>query len=119
MMAETDKNEKAYNLNWQAAETNPELIEPLRNKLREVVDPEIGMNVIELGLIRDLIIENDQIEIKMILTTPFCPYAPVLIDMVKRKAEEALNHKVIIAMGHEIWDPSMMEDSTGVEWGLF
>jgi len=117
MNTENDTNPPI--LEWQAAKTNPELIEPLKEKLREVVDPEIGMNVIELGLIRDFIVQDDQIEIKMILTTPFCPYAPVLIDMVRRKAEEALNHPVMVTMGTEIWDPTMMEDSSAAEWGIF
>ncbi len=42
--------------------------------LRAVVDPEIGMNVVELALIRQVILGPGQTEIKMILTTPFCPY---------------------------------------------
>ena len=43
--------------------------------LRAVVDPEIGMNVVELALIKQIILGPDSTEIKMILTTPFCPYA--------------------------------------------
>ncbi len=43
--------------------------------LRSVVDPEIGMNVVELALIKQIILGPDSTEIKMILTTPFCPYA--------------------------------------------
>ena len=43
--------------------------------LRAVVDPEIGMNVVELALIKQILLGPDSTEIKMILTTPFCPYA--------------------------------------------
>jgi hypothetical protein len=43
--------------------------------LRAVVDPEIGMNVVELALIRQILLGPESTEIKMILTTPFCPYA--------------------------------------------
>ena len=43
--------------------------------LRAVVDPEIGMNVVELALIKQIILGPNSTEIKMILTTPFCPYA--------------------------------------------
>lgn len=118
-MSDIDNNDKIPQPNWQAYNSKPEIIEQLKGKLREVFDPEIGMNVIELGLIRDVVIDGDQIEIKMILTTPFCPYAPVLIDMVRRKAEEVFKQKVLVTMGHEIWDPTMMEDSTGADWGLF
>ncbi len=38
---------------WQAESTHPDLAEKAKTALREVVDPEIGLNVIELGLIRD------------------------------------------------------------------
>ena len=51
--------------------------------LRTVVDPEIGMNVVELALIKQVILGKDQTEIKMILTTPFCPYAGALIQQIK------------------------------------
>ena len=43
--------------------------------LRAVVDPEIGMNVVELALIKQILLGPDLTQIKMILTTPFCPYA--------------------------------------------
>ena len=43
--------------------------------LRSVVDPEIGMNVVELALIRHVLVGETESEVKMILTTPFCPYA--------------------------------------------
>ena len=48
--------------------------------LRGVVDPEIGMNVVELALIRQIILGPDSTEVKMILTTPFCPYAGAMIQ---------------------------------------
>src|SRR5476649_1884001 len=55
--------------------------------LRAVVDPEIGMNVVELALIRQILLGPDSTEIKMILTTPFCPYAGSMIQQVKEQAE--------------------------------
>jgi len=104
---------------WQAEQTHPELVEPVREKLREVIDPEIGLNVIELGLIRDLKIDEDDVSITMILTTPFCPYAPAMIEMVRKKAEEGLDRVVSVELGMEMWDPSMMEEGAGADWGLF
>ena len=56
--------------------------------LRAVVDPEIGMNVVELALIRQIIQSPEQTEVKMILTTPFCPYAGAMIQQVKEQVEE-------------------------------
>ncbi len=48
--------------------------------LRSVVDPEIGMNVVELALIKQIILGPESTEIKMILTTPFCPYAGSMVQ---------------------------------------
>ncbi|MEP6639680.1 MAG: iron-sulfur cluster assembly protein, partial [Chloroflexota bacterium] len=55
--------------------------------LRGVVDPEIGMNVVELALIKQIILGPDSTEVKMILTTPFCPYAGSMIAQVKEQTE--------------------------------
>ena len=58
---------------WQADSTHPDLTPQLRDTLREVVDPELGLSIIELGLVRNVVIEEDHAQIDMILTTPFCP----------------------------------------------
>lgn len=91
----------------------------LREALRVVVDPEIGMNVVELGLIRDIQIEAERGHLTMIMTTPFCPYAPQLLEQTRRTAQEYLKLPTTIEMGLEMWDPSMMEDGAADDWGLF
>lgn len=91
----------------------------LREALRVVVDPEIGMNVVELGLIRDLDLQDDRAHITMIMTTPFCPYAPQLLEQTRRAAQEYLGVPTTIEMGLEMWDPSMMEEGAADDWGLF
>src|SRR5476649_1096909 len=73
--------------------------------LRTVVDPEIGMNVVELALIKQIILSRDSTEIKMILTTPFCPYAGAMIQQVKEATEEAEGHEVKVTLLAERWDP--------------
>jgi metal-sulfur cluster biosynthetic enzyme len=73
--------------------------------LRAVVDPEIGMNVVELALIRQVILGEHESEIKMILTTPFCPYAGSMIQQVKEQAEMALDQPVKVTLLAERWDP--------------
>ena len=91
----------------------------LRESLRAVVDPEIGMNVVELGLIRQIDIEDESAHVLMIMTTPFCPYAPQLLEQTRRTAQDFLGVPVTIEMGMEMWDPSMMEDGAANDWGLF
>lgn len=73
--------------------------------LRAVVDPEIGMNVVELALIRQILLGRDSTEVKMILTTPFCPYAGAMIQQVKEQAESVVDHPVKVTLLAERWDP--------------
>jgi metal-sulfur cluster biosynthetic enzyme len=73
--------------------------------LRSVVDPEIGMNVVELALIKQIVVGPDSTEIKMILTTPFCPYAGSMIQQVKEQAESVVDHDVKVTLLAERWDP--------------
>ncbi len=80
--------------------------------LRSVVDPEIGMNVVELALIRQVILGDESSEVKMILTTPFCPYAGSMIQQVKEAAEEAEGHEVKVTLLAERWDPR----DAGLTW---
>jgi len=106
-------------ITWQADSTHPDLTPQLRDALREVVDPEIGLSIIELGLVRDVVIQDDHAELNMILTTPFCPYGPAMLDMTRQKAEKFLNRPTTIELGMEMWDFSMMEEGVGADWGMF
>ena len=87
--------------------------------LRQVVDPEIGLNVVELGLIQVVTVAPDKAHIKMILTTPFCPYGPAMLDQVRQKTMSATGLPATIELGTDLWDPSMMEEGAGGDWGLF
>jgi len=106
-------------ISWNANHTHPDLMEVLETALREIVDPELGLNVIELGLIQNVELREDQAHITMIMTTPFCPYAPALLEMTRQKAEQAVELPTTISMGFEPWDPSMMEEGVSADWGFF
>jgi len=118
-MNEPTNQEKTYKVAWKIDSSHPDLAEPLRESLREVVDPEIGLDIIELGLVRDVQIEDDHAEVTMILTTPFCPYGPAILDMTRNKAQDFLDQPTTIEMGIEMWDFSMMEEGAGGDWGLY
>jgi metal-sulfur cluster biosynthetic enzyme len=75
------------------------------DSLRAVVDPEIGMNVVELALIKQILLGKDETEVKMILTTPFCPYAGSMIQQVKEQVESVVEHPVKVTLLAERWDP--------------
>lgn len=115
-MAQTNTGSK---VEWQAETQDAEKAAHVREALREVVDPEIGLNIIELGLVRDVAFEPEKTWVKMILTTPFCPYGPALLEQTRQKISSVTEQPTTIEMGMELWDPSMMEEGAGADWGLF
>ena len=115
-------SEKTENLNivtWELHDTHPELVEPMREALSKVIDPEIGMNVLQLGLIRKVSIEDNITKVYMILTTPFCPYAPAMIESTRKATQEAIEQPATVDMGMEAWDFYMMEDPSALDWGMY
>jgi metal-sulfur cluster biosynthetic enzyme len=104
---------------WEIDSTHPEQAKIIREALRQVNDPELGLNVIELGLVRQVRNQDESLHVTMILTTPFCPYGPAMLEMARSKAAEASGMETSIEMGMEMWSPSMMEDSATASWGLF
>ncbi len=114
-MAEEKKNLTI----WDADAPYPETCEKIRLALRDVRDPELGMDVIQLGLVRNVTIENDRVMMVMILTTPYCPYAPMMLESTRKKTEEITGFPTEITYGTDVWNQTMMEEGSGFDWGIF
>ncbi len=63
--------------------------------LRDVVDPEIGASLVDLGLVRDIRITDDRVEVEMELTTPACPLAGYLVEQVRRRVETVAEGRTV------------------------
>jgi metal-sulfur cluster biosynthetic enzyme len=114
-MEDTNQNKPV----WDIESTNPELMDSLTDELKKVMDPEIGLNVLELGLVRNVAIINGEAKMMMIMTTPFCPYGPVLIETTRQQAEIGLKLPTSVTLSYEPWDPSMIDENARLEWGFF
>ncbi len=66
------------------AETAAELRQQAMDALHHVVDPELGVNIVDLGLIRDVAIRDNRAEVRMVLTSPTCPFAGYLTEEVRQ-----------------------------------
>jgi metal-sulfur cluster biosynthetic enzyme len=86
--------------------------ETVREALRGVLDPELHLDVVTLGLIREIDVDASPAEVKMLLTTPFCPYGPWMVQQIKETAEKAAETEVKVEVLAEQWHPEMMEDPT-------
>jgi len=90
--------------------------------LKTVYDPEIPVNIYEMGLIYDLEIQPEgQVQIKMTLTSPGCPVAGTLPGEVKAKVEKVPG---VAAADVELvwdpaWNPSMMTEAARLQLGMF
>lgn len=113
----TDSNQNKPT--WDIESSNPELLEPLTEELKKVMDPEIGLNVLELGLVRNVAIIDGAAKLLMIMTTPFCPYGPALLEETRQHAEAGLKQPTSVELSYEPWDPSMMDEDARSEWGFF
>ena len=112
-------SEEAPKLIWEIDSTHPLKADVIRQALRQILDPELGMSIIELGLVRGVSMDDDQLEVMMILTTPFCPYGPAMVEQVRQAVIDVAGGEVSVEIGTELWDPSMMEEGAGGDWGLF
>ena len=91
-----------------AAPTQQEIA--IRSALETVMDPEINLSVIDLGLIRTVSIQPGRTRIEMLLTTPFCPYAPQLIAEVKQAAQSVVAQECDVEILPDPWSPELMPD---------
>jgi metal-sulfur cluster biosynthetic enzyme len=103
---------------WDIGKADLGLAEAVHIGFQAVMDPELGMNIVQLGLVRNVQLKDDGALVTMILTTPFCPYAPQLMEETRSKAEEVLGLPTKIEMGREIWNRTMMEEDA-IDWGLY
>ena len=85
--------------------------EAILQALRPVMDPEIGMSVVDLGMIRHIVQSEDgKVEIHMVLTTPLCPLASTLTEQVRQAAAAVPGvTEARVTLLRERWDPSWMK----------
>ncbi len=97
-----------------------DLKEKVIAEIKKIYDPEIPVNIYELGLIYDIIINNSEVQVKMTLTTPNCPVAESLPKEVKDSILEIKEvSKVDLDLVWEPpWDKSMMSEAAKLELNL-
>ncbi|MDR1582680.1 MAG: iron-sulfur cluster assembly protein [Prevotellaceae bacterium] len=89
--------------------------------LKNIYDPEIPVNIYDLGLIYEIIVSDDaEVEITMTLTAPNCPVADELIEQVKEGVKEVSGIKdVNIKLTFEpSWDMNYLSEEAKLELGM-
>lgn len=78
--------------------------------LKQVIDPEVGINIVDLGLIYDVQVSGDKVLITMTMTTPACPLGPHLVDEATAAVEQRAGaaSAEIRLVWQPAWTPMMM-----------
>jgi metal-sulfur cluster biosynthetic enzyme len=108
----------------ETAETKLPLTEDnVRETLKQVDDPELGINIIDLGLVYEIHVQDEKdVQVVMTLTTPFCPIGPSVkqqINNVLKQDVEGVGKVDVQFTFNPPWDKDMMSDDAKVELGIF
>ncbi|MEF3275902.1 MAG: metal-sulfur cluster assembly factor [Chloroflexus sp.] len=99
----------------------------VRAALKNVVDPEIGLDIVNLGLVYriDILDGGKTVDIDMTLTTPACPAGPQILEQARREVMalsevyKELEQVKINLVWTPFWNPSMMSEEAREELGFF
>ena len=97
-----------------------DLKEKVLTEIKKIYDPEIPVNIYELGLIYDVAVKNNDVNVKMTLTTPNCPVAESLPKEVKDSIMDikGVNKVELDLVWEPPWDKSMMSEAAKLELNL-
>jgi metal-sulfur cluster biosynthetic enzyme len=116
-MAETSESTETTGAKLPLTEDN------VRETLKQVDDPELGINIVDLGLVYEVHIEEGkQVQVVMTLTTPFCPIGPSVkqqITQILKKDVEDVQKVDVQFTFNPPWDKEMMSDDAKLELGIF
>ncbi|NYZ60916.1 metal-sulfur cluster assembly factor [Candidatus Micrarchaeota archaeon] len=90
------------------------------SKLKEVLDPEIGINIVGLGLIYEVKVDKARVNIKMTFTTPACPLLGYIVNNVQSKVRElkGVSDVQVQFVWEPRWTPERMSKDAKKQLGL-
>jgi len=93
----------------------------VREALKEVLDPELGINIVDLGLVYDIVLAEGMADITATLTSPGCPLGPEIVANVRRAVSQFddIDDVQMHIVFSPPWHPAMMSDDAKDELGYF
>jgi metal-sulfur cluster biosynthetic enzyme len=88
--------------------------------LRQVIDPEAGIDIVAMGLVYRIDVTPDRLLIEMSMTSPACPMGEMILDDVRAALKEALPESIsfeVSLVWEPPWNPSMMDEATRRQFG--
>ena len=107
--------------------TSPTAVDPVALKervieaLREVLDPELGINIVDLGLVYGVELEGDTVHVTYTLTTMGCPIGPLIEAQIQQVVADipAIEHVDAEMVIRPPWSPEMMSEEAKAALGFF
>lgn len=94
--------------------------EQIYEVLRSVYDPEIGVNIVDLGLVYHVEIRSHEVYIQIIMTTPACPLSGLISRNIEQALRQAFPDLVVVTIElvwEPLWSPEMMSEAAKVQLG--
>jgi metal-sulfur cluster biosynthetic enzyme len=95
--------------------------EVVREALKEIYDPELHYNIVDLGLVYDVQCpEEGKVHVLMTLTTPACPIGPMIMEQIEENVRilPGVNDVDVEITFDPLWGPDMMSDEARADLGL-
>lgn len=94
--------------------------ESAREALKAVIDPEIYQNIVDLGLVYDIVVQPDgAVDVEMTLTTPHCPLGPqILANIEKVLVAQGAGAVNVTIVWEPMWTPDAMTDDLKRQLGI-
>lgn len=92
----------------------------IREALRRVIDPDVGINIVDLGLVEGIRLAPEGLYIDLIMTTPACPQSSYLADQSEREARAAAGGEIgvsVAVLPAPLWAPSRMSAAAKARLG--
>lgn len=92
----------------------------IRALLTEIIDPETGISILDMGLIYEIQITSEKIHIRMTTTSPACPVGAMLTDEIRAALarNDTTARQVSITLTYDPpWEPSMMSEAARRQFG--
>ena len=94
--------------------------EQVREALKQIEDPEVGLNIVDLGLIYDVVVEGATVNVRMTLTSPGCPVGPQLLNGSKMVVQDldGVEEANVDLVWEPFWSPDMINPEYRAALGL-
>ena len=95
-------------------------VDEVRDALTNVIDPELGLDFVELGLVYDIEVEGDEVYVTFTLTSPGCPIGPQVTDQMREFVSEVegvskVHPKMVFSPA---WTPELMSEEAKFALGF-